>query len=336
MSELHGKKVFITGGTGFLGSHLLERLAKEGAELTALYRSEKKLEDFKAQDPALDKLEIQWIKGDLFTDWSLEGFDFIFHLAGFVGYSEEERAIMERVNVEGTAEVLKKIAAVHNKCKLIYSSSVVAVGAGENQQMVLDEESKYNMKSYDFGYFETKRKAEELVLEACNDGLHAVVLNPSTIYGPRDMVKGSRKFQLQMARGELSVCSKGGVSIVHVSDVCDAFIKATEYEKSGERFILAGDNITIYELLSEIARQAKVKKPRFVIPTWILISVGYVVHGLSFLGLKTSFKLENLKVATMYHWFKSHKAKKELGFQPRGHKEALIDSLGWAKEKGMF
>ncbi len=336
MGFLRDKKIFVTGGTGFLGSHLLERLVSEGAEVSALYRTEKKLNEFKLQDKSLDSLRINWIQGDLFSGWTAEGYDFIYHLAGYVGYTKEERRTMEEVNVEGTKTVISKIRDAGYVPKMIYSSSVVAVGAGLKKGDLLNEESVFNLSAYDFGYFETKKSAEALVFTEVEKGLKAVALNPSTIYGPRDMLKGSRKFQLKMAKGELKVCSHGGVSIVHVEDICDAFIQAAEKGRSGERYILAGDNVTIYEMLCAIAERVGVSKPKVVLPNFMLLGVGHFSRFLSFAGIRTGLNLENLQVATMYHWFDSSKAKKELGFSPRSYKLALKDSLAWAKEKGMF
>ncbi len=333
---LKNKKVFVTGGTGFLGSHLLEALVSQGASVFALYRSEEKLRDFKNQDESLRNLKVNWVKGDLFSNWSLKGYDFIYHLAGCVGYTQEERKLMEQVNVKGTEFVIGKIKEAEYKPRLIYSSSVVAVGAGFFKNDILNEETEYNVSKYNFGYFETKRLAEALVCAQVEKGLDAVIFNPSTIYGPRDMLKGSRKFQLKMARGELKACSNGGVSVVHVLDVCDAVIKASEKGKAGQRYILSGDNITIYELLSEIGEQVGVGKPKFIIPTALLLFLGRFSNFLSRLGFKTGLSLENLQVATMYHWFDSSKAKKNLDFQPRSYKKALSDSLKWAKKRGMF
>jgi len=331
-------KVFITGGTGFLGSHLIEKLCREGFSVSALYRTEKKLKSFLEQEEAFKNIKVDWVKGDLFSNnWSLEGFDFVYHLAGHVGYTKKDRAIMEKVNVEGTREVIKKIQMVKGlRPRLIYSSSVVAVGASKTKKEILDEKSSYTIASFDFGYFETKRKAEELVKRFCENGNDAIILNPSTIYGPRDMLKGSRKFQLQMAKGNLKVCSKGGVSVVHVDDVCDAFIKSTFKGKSGERYILSGDNITIKELLNEIADWAKVPKVKYAIPTFLILTMGKLADLLGLIGLKTGVSYENLRVATMYHWFKNDKAKKHLDFKSRPFQESIDDSLSWAKNKGLL
>lgn len=333
-----GSKVFVTGGTGFLGSHLLEVLCKEGFEVSALYRTEKKLESLYSQDKNLKKINVNWIQGDLFSDdWSLEGYDFVYHLAGHVGYTKEDRELMEKVNVEGTRKVLEGIQAVKGlKPRLIYSSSVVAVGANKTSSGSLDEKSIYNIASYDFGYFETKREAEKLVKRFCKNGGDAIILNPSTIYGPRDMLKGSRKFQLQMAKGKLSVCSNGGVSIVHVADVCDAFVKSTFMGKSGQRYILSGDNITIKDLLNEIADISEVERVKVVIPTFLVLTLGRISEFLEKIGLRTGVSFENLRVATMYHWFKNDKAQKHLDFKARPYKESLKDSLDWAKSKGML
>lgn len=326
---LKGQKVFVTGGTGFLGSHLLEHLIKAGADVTALYRSKSNFVE--------EQTEVTWIKGDLFTEgWDLKGFDIIYHLAGVVGYSPKERALMEKVNVQGTLSMLEKFKKEAPKAKFIHLSSVVAVGAGQNKKQILDETSQYNVKEYNFGYFETKKAAEEAVFKAAESGCFCLCLNPSTIYGARDFEKGSRSFQLKMARGNLNFYTEGGVSVVHVDDVCGALLKAPFVGRSGERYILSGDNITIKELLDEIAKEVGVKKAKFKLPTLLLLFLGYGGDFLNKIGIKTGLSLEKLKVATLYHWFDHSKAKKELGFSARPYEEALRDSLAWAKKEGIL
>ena len=334
------KTIFVTGGTGFLGSHLLEALNKlDDVKIKSLYRSEDTLSKLLGElNDLKSSNKIEWIKGDLFSDdWTLEGVDLVYHLAGYVGYKEEDRAMMDKVNVEGTKKILEKVVALDNKPKFIHLSSVVAVGAGLDSGSILNEDSSYNVASYNLGYFETKREAEELVFEySSNHDFYSVCLNPSTIYGPRDMKKSSRKGQLSMARGRLNFYPVGGVSIVHVDDVCSALLKAPELGRSGERYILSGDNISIYELLKAIALICNKKPPRYKLPKYLLLGLGYIGSLLSKFGVKTGLSYEKMKVVTMYHWFDSKKAQECLEFKPTPYNECLRDSLSWAKKEGLL
>lgn len=334
------KKVFVTGATGFLGSHLLEHLIKEDCEINAIYRNQTKLEDLFKEAPSLKTTnKINWIKGDLFDDsWTLNNIDTVYHLAGFVGYKESDRLQMEKVNVQGTQKIIDKIInLMGKKPKLIHLSSVVAIGAGFTKSQVLNEDSKFNLKKYNLGYFETKRKAEELVfLSAKEHGFFAAALNPSTIYGPRDMNKSSRKAQLSMAKGKLKFYPEGGVSVVHVNDVCKALLEAPDKCRNGERYILSGDNITIYELLSKIADLSGAKSPKYKISKPILLLLGRIGGLLGAVGLKTGLSLEKLRVVTMYHWFDSSKAQSELGFKPTPYEDCIKDSLNWAKKEELI
>jgi dihydroflavonol-4-reductase len=193
---------------------------------------------------------------------ALKDMEAVFHLAGVVGYSRAQRSLMEQVNVEGTSNVIA--ACIHNSVeRLIYMSSVVAVGASLDGKEPLTENSVYNMKSFDLGYFETKRIAELNVLRAYeDDGLDCVILNPSTIYGPGDAKKGSRGVQLKVAKGKFPFYTSGGVSIVSINDVVDAMIKAWRVGRSGERYILCGENISIKQLFELIANEAGVEPRR--------------------------------------------------------------------------
>lgn len=334
------KKVFVTGATGFLGSHLLEHLLNEDCHIHAIFRNQTKLDDLFREVPALKKSsKINWIQGDLFDDnWSFKDIDTVYHLAGFVGYKESDRAQMEKVNVQGTQNVIDKIVnEKEKKPKLIYLSSVVAIGAGFEKKQILNEDSKFNLSEYNLGYFETKRKAEELVFfNAKKHGFFAAALNPSTIYGPRDMNKSSRKAQLAMAKGKLKFYPEGGVSVVHVNDVCRALLAAPEKCRTGERYILSGDNITIYQLLTKIAELSGVRKPRYKISKPVLLLLGHIGGLLGCVGIKTGLSLEKLRVVTMYHWFDSTKAKNELGFEPTPYSDCIKDSLNWAKEEKLF
>ncbi|WP_413289626.1 SDR family oxidoreductase [Bdellovibrio sp. HCB337] len=326
-------KVLVTGANGFLGSWLTRALLKQGHEVYALVRAQSDLSE-------LEGVSCNYVYGDI-TDLdslykSFTDIDTVFHTAGLIAYKKSDRAKMEKVNVFGTENVVD--ACLTKKVRrLVYISSVVAVGAGFSPDQVLNEESPYNVKHLNLGYFETKRAAEKLVMEACQKkNLNCVILNPSTIYGAGDARKGSRGTQLKVAQGRFGFYTSGGVSIVALEDVVSAILAAWDKGRSGERYILSGENITIEGLFRMIAEEAGVPAPRKKIPTWALFALGRLGDTMESLGMKGSLSTENAWTATLYHWFDSSKAQKELGFKPRPAREAIRNSVSWMKKNGLL
>lgn len=326
-------KVLITGANGFLGSWLTRELTHEGHDVFALVRKGSDLSELKG-------VACKYLYGDI-TDLdslyrSFEGIDAVFHLAGLIAYKKADRKMMESVNVGGTANVIK--ACLSKKIKrLIYVSSVTAIGASFEPDSILNEESSYTIQNLDLGYFETKHKAENLIKQACIDSnLDCVILNPSTIYGPGDAKKGSRKTQVKVAQGKFKFFTSGGVSVVAVEDVVSAILSAWKVGRKGERYILSGENITIQKLFEIIASEAGVPSPKIKIPNFVLFLLGSIGDTLERFGLSGSLSTENAWTATMYHWFDNSKAKKELGFKPRSAREAIKSSVSWMKTNGLL
>ena len=324
--------VLVTGGTGFVGSWLVRSLVKRGEIVRVLVRKP-------GLPTELRGLGIEEVLGDVTDAASLNramaGVDTVYHLAGVVGYSRAARAEMDLVNVEGTRNVVDAIRWTAANTKLVYMSSVVAVGASPDGHF-LNESSAYDLKKYDLGYFETKKAAEDLVLASAKAGeIFAVALCPSTIYGAGDAQKGSRSMQLKVARGKLPVYTHGGVSVVSVHDVIEALCVAKDRGQSGERYILAGENLTIKQLFTLIAEQAGVRPPRLALPNAVVRALGLLGDVLEAFGRKGPLNSENARVATLYHWFDSSKAKAELGFTPRPAVKAIAESVAWVKEKGL-
>ncbi|RYX78202.1 NAD-dependent epimerase/dehydratase family protein, partial [bacterium] len=169
-------KVLVTGATGFLGGWLVKRLLAEGLEVRIIKRANSSLEE-------LEGLKLDLVDGDVTDKESLiraaRGVDTVFHLAGVIGYSRSQRAAMERVNVEGTRNVIDACEA-NGVRKLVHLSSVVAIGAGFDKTP-LTETSPYNVAHLKLGYFDTKHDAELLIQEAVRAGrVDAVMINPST------------------------------------------------------------------------------------------------------------------------------------------------------------
>lgn len=326
-------KVIVTGANGFLGSWLTRALVDEGHEVLALVRAQSDLSE-------LDGVGCHYVYGDV-TDLdslykAFEGADSVFHLAGLIAYKKSDRAKMEMINVGGTEHVID--ACLTKKVRrLVYLSSVTAVGASFLPNNILNEESSYDIERLDLGYFETKREAEKMVIAAHKkEGLDCVILNPSTIYGAGDSKKGSRKTQLKVAQGRFKFYTSGGVSIVSVEDVISAILSAWKSGRAGERYILSGENITIKELFRIIAEEAGVPAPKYKIPNFILFFLGLVGDTMASLGLKGGLSTENAWTATLYHWFDNTKAKTELHFHPRPAREAIRESVQWAQQNGLL
>lgn len=322
----------VTGASGFVGSWLVRGLLAQGEKVYVLHRPSSSLAE-------LDGCTVHSRIGDVTdsesVDRALLDVDTVFHLAGLVGYSRAMRPLMDQVNVGGTRNVVNAVKK-RKGVKLVYMSSVVAVGASFDGTP-LNEESPYNLRHLNLGYFETKHDAEIIVREACRKGdLEAVILNPSTIYGAADAKKGSRKTQLKVARGEFPFYTSGGVSVVSVHDVVAATLMARERGRNGERYILSGENLTIKEVFRRIATIAGVKPPSIRLPSPAVKGIGKVGDLLERFGKKGPLNTENAWTALLYHWFDHSKASRELGFRPRPAQEALEESVGWMKEQGLL
>lgn len=323
--------VLVTGASGFVGSWLVRRLVERGERVHVLHRASSNLEDI-AGLPFVSRL------GDVTDAESVRkacaDVEQVFHLAGVVGYSPAMREQMEKVNVGGTRNVVEAVAGT--KAKLIYMSSVVAVGASFDRRP-LDEDSPFNVHHLDLGYFETKRAAEQIVTEATKAGrIQSVILNPSTIYGAGDAKKGSRKTQLKVAQGRFPFYTAGGVSIVSVHDVVDALLVAPTRGRNGERYILSGENITIQDMLTRIAKFAGAPPPRYYLPSPVVHAIGRVGDLMLKLGRKGPLTSENAWTSLLYHWFDHSKATRELGFDPRPADVALKESVDWMKQEGLL
>lgn len=319
---------FVTGGTGFVGSWLVDRLLKDNHHVDLLVR---KPEKYTKKHPNLNVM-----KGDVTSPDSLqqvdEKTDVIFHLAGLVAYKKKERAQMEKVNVQGTKNIVE-ICKTKKINKLIHMSSTCAVGVSYDGKNPLTEKSDYNIRKFNFGYFETKRKAEEHVIEQCQKGLlNASIINPSTIYGAGDAEKGSRNVQLKVAQGKFPIYTNGGVNIIGVRDVVDCLIKAVDKGKNGERYIIAGENILIKDLFSTIANYSGQKAPHILLPNWALKTLGLIGDIFTFFGKGFPVSSENAKISTYYHWFDSTKAQKELGLTPLPATTYIKESVDWVIE----
>ena len=225
--------------------------------------------------------------------------------------------------MEGTRNLIESAKKGGHLERFVHFSSVAAIGAGFTPEEILNENSSYNISHLKLGYFDTKKEAEEIVK---NSGLDVVILNPSTIYGPRDSTKKSRSTQLKVARGKFLFYTPGGASIVHIDDVIKATLKAYEKGQKKERYILSGDNLTIKTLFYKIAKLSSVSPPPLYLPSPLI----------KLMGMLGVLNKEVAIISTLYHFFDHSKAKRDLDFHPQPSDKALHDSLEWSKKQGLL
>ncbi len=314
----------VTGASGFIGSWLVRKLIQEGHKVKVLCRPTSTF-------ALISDLNFEKCFGDI-TDLdsinpALDNVETVFHLAGYIGYKKSDFQLMHSINVIGTENIYK--LSLRKKIQnFIFLSSVTSIGASLSPFESLDENSTFNLSAFNFGYAESKRQGEKIVLQP-NSSMKCIALNPSTVYGPGDMLKSSRKNQLKAMQGKLKFYPYGGVSIVGIHDVVDAIYKSVELGQHGERYILSGENLYIKDLMEKICFFAKSKPPKYQIPGLVLDILGFI--GDNFTKGKP-IDSETANVIQLFHWYNNKKAMEKLEFKPSPSDLVIRSSVEWAQK----
>ena len=250
--------IFVTGGTGLVGSHILLRLAKEGMPFKALKRETSSLqicENVFSHYAAKELFaKINWETGDVNDIPSLENAmedcSRVLHCAAIVSFHPAEVELMRKVNIEGTANVVN-IALSKGIKKLGYVSSIAALGRNSTVGIV-DEECYFKATKLDSNYALSKYYAEQEVWRASQEGLDVVIVNPSVILGPGDWNKGSSQIFQRIHKG-LKFYTTGSTGYVDVVDVANSLIALLFSEVKNERFIVNGTNLKYRDCFNRIA-----------------------------------------------------------------------------------
>ncbi len=299
------KKVLVTGGTGFLGSYLLRQLFKKGYELRGLRRSSSQTA---LVGDIYDKIE--WIEGDVTDISSLEdamkGVDHVYHAAAAVSFNSKDKTKMLQVNGDGTANVVN-VALDLGIEKLLHVSSIAALGRKENQTR-LDENAQWENSKLNSDYAISKFKAECEVWRGIQEGLQAVIINPTLIMGAGYWHSGTGKMFTQAEKG-LMFYPQGGNGFVDVRDVAAVAIALMESDISGQRFIVNSENHLFKNAFTMMSKAFGRKAPFIKAPTWaielmwradniksVLLGVEPLVTKELARGLQTFFQYDNVKL----------------------------------------
>jgi nucleoside-diphosphate-sugar epimerase len=319
-------KVFVTGGTGFIGGHVIRALRARGDEVRALVRNPDK-------GRPLAELGCELVSGSLESRAAIasgmEGCDAAIHGAAVyeVGIPESEHRAMYEANVLGTENVLR--AALDAKVpKVVYISTVAAFGNTHGE--VVDESYEHPGGGFTSYYEETKVEAHRLAKRLiAEEGLPCVIVQPGGVYGPDDhSAVGRQMNQFLAGRMPLLAFPEVGFNMVHVDDVADGILLALDRGKPGEAYVLGGQITTMRELISTLARVAGKKAPRRSLPTPLMKAMtpfGPIVGKVMGQGPNLRELINSADNVTF--WAKHDKAMAELGYSPRGLDQGLRDTL---------
>ncbi|WP_313791254.1 NAD-dependent epimerase/dehydratase family protein [Lacinutrix neustonica] len=270
--------ILITGGTGFLGAHLLFKLLSENQAVRAIYRNEKKLKNVKRifsyytknADTLFDSIE--WVKADLNDIPSLmeafKSITHVYHCAAFVSFEPDKFNSLQKINIEGTANIVNLCLSEHIK-KLCYVSSIAAIGKPK-QGVITTEEIDWNPEADNSVYAITKYGAELEVWRGAQEGLHTIIINPGVIIGPGIWKHGSGSIFKTVHQGT-NYYTSGLVPLVAVHDVVNSMTQLMNSALINERFIIVAENWSYEQFIKSIAHALNVKPPGKEAKKWLLL-----------------------------------------------------------------
>ncbi|HEX5035639.1 MAG TPA: NAD-dependent epimerase/dehydratase family protein [bacterium] len=317
-------KVFVTGGNGFIGSRVVSRLVGKGYDVRCLLRKT-------SRTSRIDHLTVERYFGDIRSAESLksgmEGCGAVVHLASISSWEHIRSKLVPETIIDGTINVLDAGRAAGN-LKTVFVSSSTAVN-GTDGPVVCDEAADFRLDPKKFIYAAAKHEAERKAAEYVRKGLPVVIVNPCEVYGPDDddMVTASNLRDFIKDWPALAVT--GGIAVSHVDDIADGIVAALERGRSGERYILGGENITVRQLIDITLEAAGQKKPVLHLPNGV---VKFLIKGLHALHLPTPVIPDIVDYATLFWWVDCSKAERELGYSYRPAKAVIGDAVRWLKE----
>jgi dihydroflavonol-4-reductase len=315
----------VTGGTGFIGSHIVRVLLDDGHQVRVLHRSNSKL-------TALDGRDFESCIGDITDIESMRqafaGCDWVFHVAAVADYWHADKDWMFKVNVDGTRNVLQAAQEVGVK-RVIFTSSAAAIGL-PTDKTPSDENTPFNVEPEFFPYGYSKLLAEEIVQKAVKQGQDVVTLNPSVVIGPGDLNLISGTFIVQMAQSQwLTPISHGGFGVIDVRDVAAAHLAAAKKGRTGERYILNTANYSDKEWFGLIADVIGVAPPIITMPSFALPIVARIVTILRRIGIQTPIDATQVQLGNRYIYFDASKAHRELHQSQVNMRQSVQDTYDW-------
>ena len=322
-------KVLVTGANGFVGAAVVRALSRDGYEVKAMVRETSDRRN-------LAQIDVETVVGDLRDDASLatavKGCKAVFHVAADYRLWVPDPDVMEDINVAGTKRLLLQAMDAGVE-KIVYTSSVATVGiphGGESGH----EDTPVSLDDMIGPYKRTKFLAERVAQRmAQEEQCPVVIVNPSTPIGPGD-IKPTPTGQVirDAVHGRMPAYVETGLNIVHVDDVATGHLQAFKHGRTGQRYILGSENVSLKQLLEQVAEIVGRTPPRIRIPHEVAMGIAYATEAWARVsGKPPQVTRDGVRMSRKKMYFTSDKARKELGFEPRPAVRAVEDAVSWFK-----
>jgi len=323
-------KIAISGASGHIGNNICRLLANETHDIRVLVHS---------NTDGLHQLPVDIFHGDILNYDDVAGFvdgaEIVFHLAAKITmYKKDKEA--QTINIEGTKIVLRALSR-NPKVRLIYFSSIDALDQTPLHTPV-DENAPLDIGSH-YTYNHSKALSEQLVLDACDDGLDAVILSPTAVIGPHDYLPSlAGNALIRFYQGRNPAIVDGGYNWVDVRDVAQAAINAIKAGKKGHKYLLAGHWKSVAEMAQTVAKYGGAQPPAFKSPYWLAhLGVPFMRLAAALrkeMPVYTSFTLDTVRYGNKN--IINKKASSDLQFDPRPFEVSIADTLAWFKSQNML
>ena len=313
------KPTLVTGASGFVGWHVARLLLERGHRVRALVRSQSHVPE----------LEVERVTGDLRDPATLAaavaGCGVVYHVAADYRLWSKNPKEMYRSNVDGTRNMLRAAQAAGAE-RVVYTSTVGCIGMPQG-----DEQTPVSLDDMGGPYKRSKFMAEEVALDFAAKGLPVVIVNPTAPMGDHDFKPTpTGQVVVDFLKGAMPAYIDTGLNVVNVRDVAQGHLLACERGRTGERYILGSENMTLGGILKELAAITGRKAPTLELPYFVAWTAGVVSTGLAHLtGIPPRAPLEAVRMAKKKMWVSHAKAARELGFAPGPARSALVDAVKW-------
>ncbi|MFP2924848.1 NAD-dependent epimerase/dehydratase family protein [Pyxidicoccus sp. 3LG] len=315
-------KLLVTGGTGFLGTHLVPRLTAAGHSVRLIGRS---------KPSGTPYAGTEYVPGDLkdrdAVRRALQGVDAVYHLAGLVSFQPKDARKMFELHVDSTRELLRDVREAGIKRVVLASTSGTIAVSKEERVGTEDDDYPITVVGR-WPYYLSKIYEEKLALEYCRKhAIPLVVLNPSLLMGPGDDRLSSTWTVVKFLNQEIPSMPGGGISFVDARDAADAFVQAlTRGELYGRH--LMGVNMTLVEFFQRLERLSGVPAPRLRLPSQMNILGGKLLEKWAKMrGATPTLDPQEVEIGEHYFWLDASKAEAELGFRARDVQETLAETV---------